>query len=144
MKKCFPSTGHPCWMVQWWVLVRSGRPRAGTSVQLVMKPNIPKYLAARSKVCVWFCVDYCGTMAILTLIILFFKNVEFFFKLKKFKDFLYSVKRLLCAFWKGEHSAQFLFAHIFFYGHPWPTRDYLRKDTPPFSLPKHLKVFYEY
>jgi hypothetical protein len=72
-------------MVQLWVLVHSGRLHSTGfthTVQLVMKPNLPKYLAKRSKVCVWFCIDYCSTMAALTLIVLFFKNVEIFKKLK--------------------------------------------------------------
>jgi hypothetical protein len=78
-------------MVQLWVFVHSGRLHSTGfthTIQLVMKPSLPKYLAKRSKVCVWFCIDFCRTMAALTLIILFFKNVENFkkLKLKKFMD----------------------------------------------------------
>jgi hypothetical protein len=48
-------------------------------------------------------------------------------------------------FEKGEHSStsSFLLTFSLLVTHGWRV-DYLKKDTPPFTLPKHLKVFYEY
>jgi hypothetical protein len=74
-------------MVQLWVFVHSGRLHSTGfthTIQLVMKPSLPKYLAKRSKVCVWFCIDYCSTMAALTLIVLFFKMLKI--SKQKFKN----------------------------------------------------------